>query len=49
MRYWIVDYKTGVAWAEGGAFKDKQIADSERLRLADKYWNPDLRIVAAAR
>ena len=43
--YWIVDSVTGCTWAMGGAFRDKQSATREMLRLAWKYQNSDLRVV----
>lgn len=46
-RYWIVDSVTGVTWAMGGAFRDRETAHREMLRLAWKYANSDLRVVQA--
>jgi hypothetical protein len=43
--FWIIDRKTGCTWAMGGAFRDKQIAEAECLRLKWKYGNQDLRVV----
>lgn len=44
-RWWIVDSVTGIAWAMGGAFRDKESAKREMLRLAWKHKNSDLRVV----
>ena len=42
--YSIVDRKTGVYWGKG-IFWDKQSAESQRMLLASKYGNRDLRVV----
>ena len=44
-RWWIVDSVTGCTWAMGGAFRDKESAKREMLRLAWKHKNSDLRVV----